>query len=91
MCLVEHDSDLLYSSNHTAAFVSIKHINNGTLSASSNTHSLLEPKNNVKTRLLSVRCHSFLNVKLFPVLRSSPFPRLANVQNWYFIFLDRLL
>lgn len=40
-------------------------------------------------------CHSFLNVKLFLsfylAFRPPPSPRLANVQNWYFIFLDRLL
>lgn len=45
-----------------------------------------------KENMSSVSAMSFIfKCQAAPVLLSSPFLRLANVQNWYFIFLDRLL
>lgn len=72
--LVEHDSGALYKSNHTAAFMSIKHVQTKAphqrYPPLAHVHfwaflKMGKKKNyNVKICLLSARCHSFLNVKL---------------------------
>lgn len=76
-----------------AAFMSVTHIyNTPSTQSSSNAHSLLsflkcmKNKNtpSVSEMSLGFKCQAV------PVLRSSPPPHLANVQSWYFTFLDRL-
>lgn len=94
--LAEHDMMCCTPATTQQLFMSIKHINKGPLSTFSpcTTHSLksLLKLDKLQCKNMSVSEMSFIfKCQAVPVLHSSPFPQLANVQNWYFIFLDRLL
>lgn len=76
---VEHDSDVLYNRNQTVAFMSIEHVNKGTLIY---VTLFFVFENGQKTEklqcrycvcLILVRYPSFLNVKLFPSVILAPF------------------